>query len=261
MRLWPDVPWHKAVWVEQGWDFLVALVDGWVLRIPRSHGAQWRLARERYLLQKLSNPPVQIPCYQERSTGLWGYPMISGLAMGTLSPGTPLWEETCAFIRWLHRMSETDSDVVRSRWQRRYQSRIRGVLQDVGPLLSVREYRQVEYVFKEADQQLAASRWPVVLLHGDLVAEHLLVDGGHLAGVIDFGDWRFGDPMFDWSGLPVKDYRILGSDRPPGEAARLSGYRLLYGLLSVRHAMAAGNVERAEQGMRSVRRILFAEIG
>lgn len=261
MRLWPGQPWHEALWIDRGWDFLVAMVDGWVLRIPRHHGSQWRLARERHLLARLSDPPVNIPRYEERSAGLWGYPMISGVAMGTLSPDTPAWEEVCAFLRWLHRVSETDAATVRYRWRRRYQARVRVVLRDVGPILSVREYRQMERLLKAMDQRLEDESWPVALLHGDLVAEHLLVKDGHLVGVIDFGDWRFGDPVFDWAGIPVRDHRIPGLDQWPDRAVRLSGYRLLAGLRGVQYAMATGDVEQAEQGMRVVRRILFGQTG
>jgi Ser/Thr protein kinase RdoA (MazF antagonist) len=35
------------------------------------------------------------------------------------------------------------------------------------------------------------------LCHGDLKPAHVLVDGGRLAGVIDWGDAAFGDPLWD----------------------------------------------------------------
>jgi aminoglycoside phosphotransferase (APT) family kinase protein len=39
------------------------------------------------------------------------------------------------------------------------------------------------------------------LLHADLGPEHLLVRNGHLAGVIDWGDARIGDPALDYAWL------------------------------------------------------------
>jgi aminoglycoside phosphotransferase (APT) family kinase protein len=40
-----------------------------------------------------------------------------------------------------------------------------------------------------------------VLLHGDLGPEHLLCANGRLAGVIDWGDARIGDPALDLAWL------------------------------------------------------------
>lgn len=42
-----------------------------------------------------------------------------------------------------------------------------------------------------------------VVLHGDLVSDHLLVDGytGHLTGIIDFSDVALGDPAQDFLGF------------------------------------------------------------
>ena len=41
-----------------------------------------------------------------------------------------------------------------------------------------------------------------VVLHGDLVTDHILVEDGtqHLAGIIDFGDVGLGDPALDLAG-------------------------------------------------------------
>jgi aminoglycoside phosphotransferase (APT) family kinase protein len=49
------------------------------------------------------------------------------------------------------------------------------------------------------------------LIHSDLGPEHLLVRDGRLAGVIDWGDTRVGDPALDYSWLlngPFADWDV-----------------------------------------------------
>ena len=57
------------------------------------------------------------------------------------------------------------------------------------------------------------------LLHADLGPEHLLVRDGRLAGVIDWGDARVGDPALDYAMADQRPIRGLGSRSrsPAGE--------------------------------------------
>jgi aminoglycoside phosphotransferase (APT) family kinase protein len=49
------------------------------------------------------------------------------------------------------------------------------------------------------DDALAAPEWtgPPVWLHADLIPGNLLVRGGRLAGILDFGTVATGDPAYD----------------------------------------------------------------
>jgi aminoglycoside phosphotransferase (APT) family kinase protein len=60
--------------------------------------------------------------------------------------------------------------------------------------------------------------WPVVL-HGDLEPAHVYWDGDHVTAVIDFGDAKLGDPLYDFVAL-----RLGMSDRPDELAEFSRGY-------------------------------------
>ncbi|MEQ1822770.1 MAG: aminoglycoside phosphotransferase family protein [Fimbriimonadaceae bacterium] len=53
------------------------------------------------------------------------------------------------------------------------------------------------------------SGWPV-LLHGDLDGSHILVNDGAITGLIDFGDAKLGDPVYDF--IPIH-HDLFGMDR------------------------------------------------
>jgi aminoglycoside phosphotransferase (APT) family kinase protein len=50
---------------------------------------------------------------------------------------------------------------------------------------------------KRADAATATWQGPPVWFHGDVAAENLLVEGGRLSAVIDFGTSGVGDPSCD----------------------------------------------------------------
>ncbi|WP_420118173.1 aminoglycoside phosphotransferase family protein [Micromonospora sp.] len=81
-------------------------------------------------------------------------------------------------------------------------------------------------------------RW----FHGDLAQGNLLLDGGHLAGVIDFGTCGVGDPSCDlavaWTLLTADGRRALRERLPVDDAtwARGRGWALWKTLVSYAHA-------------------------
>lgn len=60
-----------------------------------------------------------------------------------------------------------------------------------------------------AEQHLAGRTAPLVLLHGDLQAGHVFVDGDDVVAVIDWADACVGDPMFDIAVLTGKHLHRL----------------------------------------------------
>ena len=71
------------------------------------------------------------------------------------------------------------------------------------------------------------------LIHGDLGAEHVFVDGGRISGVIDWGDAALGDPAVDHGRL-LRDFGA-----PVGERARL--YAIYAALEDLAYGLETGD--------------------
>ena len=132
----------------------------------------------------------------------------------------------------------------------------RDVVEDAGlPVYEANEYR--ERRMAELDRAAGTGHVPTVLLtrwekaledvgrwrfqscvtHGDLVAEHVLVDGGDVVGLIDWGEAKVADPADDLAWVAVgadedaldsvlEAYavsRAVEPDRSLGDRARLAG--------------------------------------
>jgi hygromycin-B 7''-O-kinase len=63
----------------------------------------------------------------------------------------------------------------------------------------------------QIDAYLAAPSATRRLVRGDLHADHIFVDGAHLAGVIDWGDALYGDPYYE---LPALFFGTFGANTP-----------------------------------------------
>lgn len=71
-------------------------------------------------------------------------------------------------------------------------------LLDAGELTAA-QLRRVQ----DAQPLLSAPPQQVVLVHGDLKGEHLLIDQGRVSGVLDWTDAELGDPATDVAGLAI----------------------------------------------------------
>ena len=97
-----------------------------------------------------------------------------------------------------------------------------------------------------------------MLLHADIFAEHIRVDGdGRLAGVIDFADALVADPALDFAGLlnnfswsfMERVLRHYEGDIDPDMRRRVRFYIDVAPLFGVRYAARAGfpAVERTDR--------------
>jgi aminoglycoside phosphotransferase (APT) family kinase protein len=103
-----------------------------------------------------------------------------------------------------------------------------------------------------------------VMLHGDLHLRHVLVEGGALSGVIDWGDACLGDPSVDlqiaWS-LLSGDGRVQFLDEygPVGEERRLRARMLAVGLCAMlaKYARSVGNAGLLRESLAGLERTLI----
>jgi aminoglycoside phosphotransferase (APT) family kinase protein len=91
------------------------------------------------------------------------------------------------------------------------------------------------------DEALAAPDWsgPPIWIHGDLLPGNLLLEGGRLTGVIDWGLLGVGDPACDmmiaWSLLPAEARNVFRGELEIDDAtwARGRGWALSVALIAL----------------------------
>jgi aminoglycoside phosphotransferase (APT) family kinase protein len=115
------------------------------------------------------------------------------------------------------------------------------------------------------DQWRSAVAAPIdgadVCVHGDLHPKNVVVDGGRLVAVLDWGDMTTGDSASDlgaaWMLFPVSVHeRIWAAHHlaSPDTLRRARGWAVFFGL-SLAHVGLAGDVPFAEIGRRTLRRV------
>lgn len=108
-------------------------------------------------------------------------------------------------------------------------------------------------------EEAIASEWtrPPLWVHGDFTARNLLVDGGRLSGVIDFGCLAVGDPACDlaiaWTLMEARDRRLFSEQLALDAAtwARARGWALWKALI-----LATGAAEGHPDDVNDAPRVL-----
>ena len=183
--------------IDDGYDFEVAIVDDeWVFRFPRRAGVEEALGLEIVLLPLLAPAlPVNVPSFEHISRD----PLFVGYR---LIRGEPLMDEDSAgvraFLKALHALDPSRLPVQQLEWVETYREQCVEFERLVLPLLDRDLRPQAKRLFGVAETLVD---FEPALLHGDLGPEHLLVRDGRLAGVIDWGDARVGDPALDYAWL------------------------------------------------------------
>ena len=194
-------------WIDEGYDFEVAIVDDeLVFRFPRRAGVEEALEVEIELLPALAPAlPVAVPVFEHVSRE----PLF--VAYRTIR-GTPLVNEDGdgmrAFLEALHAFDSSGLRIDRSNWVDAYRNQCAEFERLVLPQLERDLHAKAKRLFDDVETLVGFSP---ALLHADLGPAHLLVRDGRLAGVIDWGDARLGDPALDYAWAlngPFADWEV-----------------------------------------------------
>jgi len=285
-RLWrqvrtafPDLPGSRFVLEQTGGDHLILIVDEQrAFRFPR-HGKHG-LDLEKTVLERLGScAQVTIPQYDMVDPeGCFGsYLLIPGVPLtsarfSTLSTVTSqgVIRDAVALLKNLHGLDFRNMEPSGA-WPRmwspgQFAERLRKdrlpTLFDRVPTLTV----PVECFLRRYQRDQAHRE---VVLHGDLVGDHLLVDEhtGCLTGIIDFSDVALGDPAHDLLGFwaygtraATQAVRIYGeADANPTLLARSRDQFIRYQIDLLFEAIAEGAGDDAIQKRSSALAALLAD--
>jgi aminoglycoside phosphotransferase (APT) family kinase protein len=233
--------------IDEGFDFKVLIVDGaWVVRWPRHRLAVEEIEQEVELLPVLAALlPVEVPQFEYISREPW-------LVAYRLIRGDPMVAEDPAGVRaFLDALHAVDVDTVPARrpdWLETYREQAGEFRRVVLPLLDPDERSGGEALLAETE---TLTGFQPALTHSDLLPEHLLVHEGKLAGVIDWGDARIGDPAIDYAWLlngPFPDWDV---DDELRRRARI--YHRLEPWFGVHYGAFTDQPERVRSGLAGVR--------
>ena len=233
--------------IDVGYDFEVAIVDDdWVFRFPRRAGVEEALEVELVLLPALAPAlPVAVPSFEHisREPLFVGYRMIHG---------EPLVDEDAdgvrTFLDALHAFDPTGLPVERPCWVEAYRNQCAEFERLVLPSFDKDRHQEAERLFAEVETLVG---FEPALLHADLGPAHLLVRDGRLAGVIDWGDTRVGDPALDYAWLlngPFADW-----DVDPDLRRRARFYHRLGPWYEAHYGLFTNQPAHLERGLAGIR--------
>ena len=177
-----------------------------MFRFPRRSGVEEALELEIALLPTLAAAlPVRVPSFEHvsRDPLFVGYRMLRGEPLVDEDP-----ESVRAFLEALHALDPSGLPVDSHDWLAAYRTQCAEFERLVYPLLDDDTRERAKQLFGEVETLVG---FEPALLHADLGPDHLLVRDGRLAGVIDWGDARVGDPALDYAWLlngPFPDWDV-----------------------------------------------------
>lgn len=241
----PDLAALPLSRVANGWDNVTFRLGGsYAVRLPRREEAVELIIKEqRHLAGYALRSPVQIPApvFDGQPSGEYPWPWsIVHWVSGEQASVVPAALRShaagglAAFLKGIHVPAGADAPVNPVRGVP-LELRKAAVLDRLADRRRYPESRQLRRIWADA---LAAPSWrgTALWLHGDLHAANILLEsGGHLAGVIDFGDLGAGDPAVDYAAAWLvfdadgrrRFIAASGSDVDAGTWRRARGWALV----------------------------------
>lgn len=200
----------------EGWDFCTFLInDEWVFRFPKRRQCARQLAREHKLLEALAGPlandSIAIPRYRfyvrnpaRHTLAYVGYPMLRGDALIDCPVDsidrTAIARQLGAFLRRLNAAAPTAPPRI-------YHDQFPENLIDFRQELDAATIALPTHIAAACRRLLSTTPAPddaaPLFQHGDLGAEHILVDRSRsrITAIIDWGDAGWGNWVADLVGL------------------------------------------------------------
>ena len=232
--------------LDEGWDFKVLVIDeAWVVRWPRHRLAVEEIEREVELLPVLAPLlPIEVPRFEYVSREPWlvAYRFIHGEPLVAEDP-----DGVRAFLAALHAVDVDAVPAPRPDWLETYRGQADEFRRVVLPLLDADQRSPGEALLAEVE---TLTGFRPALTHSDLGPTHLLVRDGRLAGVIDWGDARVGDPALDYAWLlngPFPDWDV---DDELRRRARI--YHRLGPWFEVHYGVFTDQPRWVESGLRGI---------
>lgn len=278
----PDLAQLSLRLVAGGWaNRMWRLGDELALRLPRTTTGPSRLRHEQRWLPGLAQRlPLPVPAPVRAGEPSEVFPRSWAVTRwvpgepgdrAAISRGADSALAMAAFLRALHRPAPAEAPsnpnrgISLRKLGRQFEERFAKVAPDAVPEGRAGELRDV---WEEA---VAAAEWdgPPMWLHADLHPANVVVSGGTLSGVIDFGELCAGDPASDlataWLVLPDGSAsRFLGSYGSADESSvrRAKGWAVLHALSLVdigragREGLPGGQPTWEPAGRRALARLL-----
>jgi aminoglycoside phosphotransferase (APT) family kinase protein len=250
----PDLADLALVPVASGWDnTMLRLGEGLALRLPRRQLAVNLLLHEqRWLPQIRCRLPLQVPAPVRAGVPQDGYPWpwsvtpwIDGETADLSPPNGEQGETLAAFLEALH--TPAPFDAPRNPYRGVALAQRAATFKDLVAKLHGRTRILEARVYAFWDDALAAPNdVPPTWIHGDLHPRNVLVLGGRITGVIDWGDMAEGDRATDlaavWMLLPQFETRrrAMAACRSvsPATWIRAKGWALLFAVILLNAGLA-----------------------
>ena len=212
----PELRGARVIELGDGWDYSTYLAnDEWVFRFPKRRQCVRALAREKRMLDALAAPlqgdDIAIPHYHYHvlrpakfALAYAGYPLLRGDPLSnhdmTSLDRIGLGRQLGGFLQRLHRAAPAPAPRIYHDELPSHILDFRQELDEIARVLPARLVAACRELFGKAPPPFSGAP---LFQHGDLGAEHILVDParGRIVGIIDWGDASWGNPVRDVVGL------------------------------------------------------------